>query len=1644
MDPQQKKTRQLDDAVALANQHLPGDTAAQLAAFIPLYYQRVIAADLAERRPGDLYGAALCHWHLLQQHRESEPQLRIYNPVLEEDGWQSTHTVIELVCDDQSFLVDSLRNAVNQQGLTIHLSIHPVLTVERDDHGHLSRLRESRHSNHSGQRASSGSDIALFHLEVDHRSEAETLQYLARVLRRVINDVTAAVQDWQPMRTSLQQVIDEIVALGKDIHDSLPGIDEQLAFLRWLADNRFTFLGYLCLELVQQDGDADPNQSAPPGAADELWELPDTGLGIDRNHGPRRLSREFMSLPPEVRAMARRRELLILTKADQLATVHRAVYMDYLGIRRFNPHGEVIGEHRFLGLYASPAYADSVQKIPLLRQRAKTLLERSDLRHNSHSAKALTHILETFPRDQMFHIPDADLTTITMGILHLEEHQRTRLFVSRDPFQRFFSCLLFVPRERYHTELRKRVQGLLREAFHAGSVEFTVQLSESLLARIHFIVHCPPGVGHDADLEALEEQVIEHVRSWNDELHAALLDGHGEEQGNYLYQRYQDAFDAAYRERYPATIATHDIDLLELLQESDRVPKQPPGCECLRMNLYHPAEVGGQLLRFKLFRRGQPIALSLALPILENMGVEVLEEHPFRIAPRDLPCISLHDFGLQPLTGQPVTDPQVKALFQDCFQQVWDGRVENDRFNRLVLMAQLNWRQISVLRAYSKYLKQTGFTFSQRYIGDTLAANANIAQLLSKLFEARLDPTRQSRSGTRVSTLVQRIDEALEAVASLDQDRILRRLLAVIQATLRSNYFQRDALGAEKPYLSFKLDPAAIPDMPLPRPRFEIYVCSPRTEGVHLRGGEVARGGLRWSDRPEDYRTEILGLMKAQVVKNAVIVPVGAKGGFIVKRPPAEGGREALQKELIACYQTFIRGLLDLTDNRVGERIVPPRDTVRHDHDDPYLVVAADKGTATFSDIANQISADYNFWLGDAFASGGSVGYDHKAMGITARGAWESVKRHFRELNHGLSRDIQQQPFTVAGIGDMSGDVFGNGMLQSPCIKLVAAFDHRHLFIDPDPDPTRSLTERQRLFKLTRSSWADYDRALLSEGGGIWPRSDKSITLSEQARRVLDTPRSRFTPQQLIQVILKAPVDLLWNGGIGTYIKSSAESHDAVGDRSNDALRVNADQLRCLVIGEGGNLGVTQAGRIQYARAGGRINTDFIDNAGGVDCSDHEVNIKILLNHAVANDDLTTKQRNQLLVSMTDSVTALVLRSNYQQSQCLSLVQAEGRRRYSDQVAMIRAMEKQGRLDRALEGLPDDEQLAERDQLSSPEVAVLVCYAKLSLFDQLAASNLHLDAYFIDELHRYFPPQLETGFGDNMARHRLAREIIATVTANDLINRMGGTFIYRLQELSGAAPEKITRAYVIAREIFTAKPLWRDIEALDNSIPAGVQTRMLLDLSRLLERATRRLLRQRLDATPVNETVEQLKTGVQRVAELLPDLLTPPDHNWYPQAVEHLITQGVEESLARRVAQLGPLVAAIDIVHIASDARQTVDTVTAVYFGLDQRLGLHWLHQQITALPSGDRWQKLSRNALREELYQGQRNITASILINAAGERDANIAIRDWQKHHHLCIAAWLELLQELQAGEQPDLAMLSVATRRLRQLMEDSAAAQR
>ncbi|HEU4397973.1 MAG TPA: NAD-glutamate dehydrogenase [Actinomycetota bacterium] len=1610
--PEQAKAEVLDRIVATINEKVPEQRREQVASFARQYYQRTAPEDLLERDPDDLYGAVLAQWRAAQRREPGVAKVRVYSPRFEEHGWRSVHSIVEIVTDDMPFLVDSVTMEVNRHGLVIHLPIHPVIAVRRDQAGELIEVLPPDAEAEDAIRES------FIHVEVDRQSEPEVLDRLRAEIERVLVDVRGAVEDWAPMRDQVRAILAEFTEQPPPIDEA--ELAEAKALLEWIEDHHFTFLGYRAYDLLQQDGE------------DVLRPVEGTGLGILRQAAAKPASGSFAKLPPEARRHAREPHLLILTKANSHSTVHRPSYLDYIGVKRFDEHGNVAGERRFLGLYTSAAYNRNPRDIPLLRRKVAMVLDRAGLPRHSHDQKALLNILETFPRDELFQISDDRLFEIAMGILRLEERRRVRLFMWHDIYGRFVSALVYVPRDRYTTDVRRRIEHLLGEAFPGASLDFQVRLSESVLARLYFIIRVPPGQMSPFDAKELETRLIAITRSWADELHALLLEQHGEELGNRLFARYSEAVPAAYVDDFPARNAVYDIQRIEDLEERGG----------LNMNLYRPLEATAELLRFKLFFAERPLPLSDAVPMLEDMGVEVVEERPYEIRRLGAGPVWIHDFGMSYARDRELDLSKVRDVFQDAFAATLRGEAESDGFNRLVLGARLTWREIVVLRAYCKYLRQTRLTFSQEYMEQALAGNPGIARGLVELFRARFDPARSADADGRVEALRAELADAIDQVANLDEDRILRSFLGMVEATLRTNFFQAGPDGRPKPYLSFKLDPAKVASLPKPRPMFEVFVYSPRTEAVHLRGGKVARGGIRWSDRREDFRTEVLGLMKAQMVKNAVIVPVGAKGGFVVKRPPADGGREALMDEVVACYSTFMRGLLDVTDNRAADgEVVPPPDVVRYDADDPYLVVAADKGTATFSDLANSISAEYGFWLDDAFASGGSAGYDHKKMGITARGAWESVKRHFLELGV----DTQTTDFTVVGIGDMAGDVFGNGMLLSRHIKLVAAFNHQHVLIDPDPDPEASFVERERLFNLPRSSWADYDGKLLSAGGGIWPRTAKSIKLSPEARRVADVDAEALTPNELISALLKAPVDLLWNGGIGTYVKAARESHADAGDRANDAVRVDGAELRCKVVGEGGNLGFTQLGRVEYALAGGRINTDFIDNSGGVDCSDHEVNIKILLNQVLADGDLTRKQRDNLLARMTDDVAAAVLQDNYRQGLAISVTEAQAPQLLDEHGRLMRSLERAGRLDRRLECLPGDEGLAERRAagrgLTRPELAVLLAYSKIVLQEELVASDVPEDDYLADDLERYMPAVLRERFRAQLRRHPLRRDIIATYITNSMVNRAGSTFAYRLQEETGTSPPDIARAYTVAREVFDIRRLWKDLATLDVVVPAETQTELMAEARDLIERSALWFLRNQRQPLDIAATVSHFAPGVASLAQELPKLLAPADSDALDRKAARFTAEGVPADLANRVASLDALFSGLNVIEVATTCGETVEAVAAVYFALGARLDLHWLRDQIAKLPSETHWQALAQGALRDDLYSEQRELTAEVLRPGLEDRDAEALIDAWMRENSASVDRATAMLDDLKEAETLDIAMLSVALREIRNLSETAAA---
>jgi glutamate dehydrogenase len=1619
---EQLKGELTEKIVRQVHDRLNRDKADPAERFVRQFYANVPPDDIVQSSPDQLYGAALSIWQFGQQREPGRPRVRVYTPRVEEQGWAAGHTVVEIVNDDMPFLVDSVTAEVNRHNLTVHLVIHPVVRVRRDAGGALVELYEPQAA------PAEASAESFMHVEVDEVSSPEVLEALRADLERVLGDVRAAVGDGQEMRRRGEAAIEEVGGPGVPVPRDEQ--EEGIAFLRWLNDDNFTFLGYRSYRF--EDGGEDASLSVVPGS----------GLGIlrDEDYLVFQGLRNFQALPPEVRQFMRQPRLLLVTKSNRKATVHRPTQMDAIFVKVFDGNGNVAGEHLFVGLFTSVAYSRSTREIPFLRKKASRVLERAGFDPRSHDGKALIHILEGFQRDELFQIGDDELYEIALGVLHLQERQRTALFVRRDPFERFVTCLVFVPRERYDTDLRRRIQAILESAFRGTCTTFYTQLAESVLARVQFHVETTPGAIPDVDLAELEARVIEASRAWSDRLLDALVEAKGEEQGLKLHRRYAGAFPTSYRELFGAEVAVFDIERIEQALHTRR----------LGLNLYRPIEAADHELHLKLYHEGAAVPLSDALPMLERMGLKVLSEAgPFeiRITGRQEP-VWMHDFAMSTQDGAPVDLRAVKQTFQDAFARVWAGETENDGFNRLVLRAGLDWREVMVLRAYAKYLRQARLQFSQDYLEDALYAHPAITRLIVGLFRTLHDPARpgaaqdrrQEDRRTAANGILVEIEHRLDAVANLDEDRILRRFLNLVRSTLRTNFFQKQPDGTPKPYLALKLDSRSIDDLPLPRPWVEMFVYSPRVEGVHLRGGKVARGGIRWSDRREDFRTEILGLLKAQTVKNAVIVPVGAKGGFVVKRPPAPSlGRDAWLAEGIECYRTFIRGLLDVTDTlgRDGEVVAPP-DVVRLDDDDPYLVVAADKGTATFSDIANGIAQEYGFWLGDAFASGGSQGYDHKGMGITARGAWESVKRHFRELG----TDIQTQDFTVVGVGDMSGDVFGNGMLLSRHIRLIGAFNHMHVFCDPDPDPERSWQERKRLFDLPRSTWADYDPQVLSRGARIYERTAKSVELTPEIRARFGIQRERVTPAELIQAMLRAETDLLWFGGIGTYVKCSDESHAEVGDKANDGLRIDADQIRARVVGEGANLAMTQRARIEAAGRGIKLNTDAIDNSAGVDTSDHEVNIKIVLGDVVGRGDMTLKQRDRLLADMTDEVAALVLSDNYLQTQALSLAEAAGPDLLENQARFMRALEKTGDLDRAIEALPGDEEIgsrmAARAGLTRPETAVLLAYGKIALYRDILASDLPDDPGTAEDLLAYFPGPLREGFAEAVARHRLRREIVATAVTNSLVNRCGPTFVMEMTEKTGMGPSDVARAYLVVRETFGLQRLWQEIQGLDNVVPAACQYEMLVETQRLIYRAVSWLL-VNVEPHPLDllATRGAFGPGVAELSQTIEAVLCDDDRQRLADRAAPWIEAGAPVGLARRVAALPLMGAALEVTRIASQLGRPVPEVATVHYALGHRLGLEWLRGQAHKIRADTHWQRQAVGAIIDDLFALQGSLSVKVLSSpgttAPGEGDR--VIDDWVAARSGPVERVSQLLGELRAQPVVDLAMLAVANRQLRGL---------
>jgi glutamate dehydrogenase len=1645
--PDPRKQALTKQVIADLESRLSARQARVAARYAHYCFRRVPVEDLAPEAPSTLATIVIRQLDFMRQRSPGEMLIRVYNPSADAEGWESPHTIVEMINDDMPFLVDTGTLTLTEMGLGIHLIIHPVIRVSRDAQGKLTALHDKK--------AGRGKAESVIQFQVDRRTSAADHKEIESRLVAAMEDVRSAVADWKAMEASAADAETRLGDWAGGLEQEW--LEESQAFLRWLLDDHFIFLGVRDYRVARGKKQY------------ELQLVEGSGLGILRETPGTVHARPLTSLAE----VARKRGQpipLIITKTNARSTVHRAGYLDYIGVLKFDKQGRTIAERRFLGLFTSTAYNTAAMETPMARVRMQRVLEQSGLIPGSHAWKAMVHILEALPRDELLQASSTELRNIAVGILNLQERKRVRLFIRRERYGRFYSCIVYLPREQFNTENREAVQAILRKALKGGRLDYSVMVSASPLARLHVIVRPKPGAAADFDVGSLERKIVEAVRSWTDELRNILVEKLGEETGLRYAERFGKAFPEAYKEDVSPWVAAFDVENAAAVD----------GGEPLRMSLYRPRKRRGGIFRFKIFRKDAPIPLSNVLPMLENLGLHIVSERPYELVLAEKERIWIQDFDMMPGVQRDLDLESIRGRFQQAFERTLRGETDSDGFNQLIIASRMDWRQVKVLRAYCKYLLQTGIPFSASYMSETLARHPAIASLLIELFEARFDPDReisnkrraeQARKQlrrrfkalvggslerdkafadyleelveargadreTQVAAIRRAFRRALESVSSLDEDRILFAFHEVIGATLRTNYYQPGREGEIKDYVSFKLDSQAVPDLPLPRPFREIWVYSPRFEGIHLRGGMIARGGLRWSDRREDFRTEVLGLMKAQNVKNTMIVPVGAKGGFVLKRPPAEGGRDALQAEGVACYKSFINGLLDITDNLDKDVVVPPAQVVRQDDDDPYLVVAADKGTATFSDTANAIAEEHGFWLGDAFASGGSVGYDHKGMGITAKGAWEGVKRHFREMG----RDIQREPFTVVGIGDMSGDVFGNGMLLSRHIRLQAAFNHQHIFLDPSPDEKASLAERRRLFRKPRSSWTDYREDRISAGGGIYSRLDKTIPISPEVREWLGVSEEHLTPNALIRALLKAPVDLLWNGGIGTYVKASSESHADVGDLSNNALRVNADELQCKVIGEGGNLGVTQRGRVEFALNGGRLNTDFIDNSAGVDTSDHEVNIKILLNLAMRDGRLDQSKRKELLVEMTGEVEQMVLRSNYLQSQAITMMEKLSPSRLGSKAHFIEVLEDMGMLNRALEFLPDDDQLKERREqgigLMRPELSVLLSYSKIVLYQQLLASDVPEDAWLSDEAVDYFPSPLRKRFAKYVSQHRLKREIIATQVTNSLVNRMGASFALRMHEDTGATPGEVARAYTIAREVFYARDYWARLEALDNKVPSGLQTDAMLAMWDLLRQAARWLLNLRGRRLDIRVMVERLKPGLRDIGKIIRRSMTEDEIAQLESQMQPYIDGGFPRSLAEWTVMLDRLFPALDVVETAASRRSDVRRIASVFFGLGDVLELKWLRRQVEALEVGGQWHAISRAYLRDELFTQHNRLVECVLQVGGRKRDPLAA---WQKAHAERVGVVQKMLRQMRKEGEIDYATLAVAVRSLAQLADDT-----
>lgn len=1544
---------------------------------------------------------------------------RVFNPENEVNGYKTDKTIIEVNSDDMPFILDSIINYLYQDDRVLHQVIHPTLSVERDAKGKLTKVADD---------AKGGKLESFIHIQIGHISDKGELEKISKDLENILECVNYAVVDWKPMLAKAEESITRLKNTNKGADAA--ELTEAVAFIKWAVDKNFIFLGY-------RDTDYKKDKSVMLNHTSEL--------GVFRSVINKEYDSKIQGIPLNSELLLKSTKPVEITKSSRRSVVHRAVPMDYIGIKKYDEKGNVVGEERFIGLFTSKVYFQSAHDIPIIRKKIENIIERSGFAPSSHNGKALTAVLEGHPRDELLQSTEEELYEIGMGIVSLSEKPATRIFIRKDRFLRFYSCILFIPRDFFTTQLREKIQHILESELKGNVMDYYTSVTDSPLARVNVLVRAiPEGQASDylhqnnalkelpqIDIDRLQQKIEEKTNSWVDGLNKKLVERFGDIEGEQIFRNYSKSFPEGYKDMYHPGGASIDIQKIEYVYKTNDIALS------LYFDLYHLEKDNEDQFQLKLFSLGERITLSDILPIIENMGFHAVDEITFKIKPKHKEGhVWVHHFKLQldksnEIGDEHVTIKDIKEIFEETLMLIWKKGIESDSLNQLVSRAALNWRSINVLRAYTKYILQLRFPYSKEFIFNVLCKYPHISKQLVEYFNTKFNTSvNDSTRAGKMEEVEKQIKEGLQTVSSVAEDKVINQVFETMKATLRTNFFQKDEKGNYKNYASFKIRSADVPNMPKPKPYAEIFVFSYDVEAIHIRFGKVARGGLRWSDRHEDFRTEVLGLVKAQQVKNSVIVPVGSKGGFVVKHPKSD--KAEYSKQGIECYKTFLSGLLDITDNIVAGKIVPPTDVVRHDADDPYLVVAADKGTATFSDTANGLSQKYGFWLGDAFASGGSAGYDHKKMGITAKGAWVCVIRHFQEMN----RDCMKEDFTCVGIGGMAGDVFGNGLLLSRHYKLVGAFNHVNIFIDPNPDPEKSYKERERLFTKGDSSWADYDLKTISKGGGVFMRSAKTIPLSKEMKAMFGTEENEMTPDNMIRRLLTAPVDLIWNGGIGTYVKASSETNEQVGDKANDNLRVNGNEVKAKVIGEGGNLGFTQKGRIEYAMSGGRLNTDAIDNSAGVDCSDHEVNIKIAMRAAIDKGKLNIEERNKILANMTDEVADLVLRDNELQSLAVTIMENQKNKIIEDNIRLMQFLEKEGRLDRPIEFLPTNENLYQRaaakQGITRPELAVLLAYAKLYVFDDLISSGLPDDAYLVADLNLYFPTAMRERFKEEIESHQLRKEIITTFVCNSIVNRTGTTFYTRMKEETGMKGCDVARAYTVVRDSFGLRQIWEEIEAAQPHITLNTMMDLYNEIDVLMERACSWFLRNCSQPLNTGNLVETYRPAISDILKNLDSMINQTARENRDSKMNSFVERKVPKELAIKIASLDALASAPDIVLVAQKTGIPTSMVGQVYFEIGDRFKIGWLRLEARKLFSDSHWDNMALKTLVGTFYDKQMKLTEDVLQTAYNKDSYELTIDKWFTDKKKSITRYNNFMQDLKAQDRTSQAMLTVAVERV------------